>query len=99
MGRVDFYRRLESLLARHGLRRESQQTQREFIAAAAGKFRARLGHKQANGLQRIAEAFYRVRFGGMALDSGESQAVELELAEIAAALRANGSEIRGQRKV
>ncbi len=84
---VEFYRRLEALLARQGLRRLPQQTQREFVATAVGKLHSRLGPSHVAGLRQLAETFYGVRFGGVALDSGQSQIVEQGLVEIAAALR------------
>ena len=36
--------------------------------------------------RRIVDAFYRVRFGGRALDSQEAEAVQLALAELDVAL-------------
>jgi hypothetical protein len=84
---VVFYERLEALLKRHGLLRSPSQTQREFAAAAGGRL-ADVPHLQpvAGVPRRVAEAFYRVRFGGPPLDSREEQAVEQSLRDLEAAL-------------
>jgi hypothetical protein len=84
---IAFYQRLESLLKRQGLVRLAGQTQREFAAAAGGRL-ADVPHLQAvAGVpRRVAEAFYRVRFGGPPLDSREEQAVEQALRDLEAAL-------------
>ncbi|MCE5268880.1 MAG: transglutaminase domain-containing protein, partial [Planctomycetaceae bacterium] len=82
---IEFYRRLETLLARHGIVRQPGQTQREF-AAVAGSRLARVSDnaRLANVPGLVAEAFYRVRFGALPLDNLQTQTVELALAEIAA---------------
>jgi hypothetical protein len=84
---IVFYERLEALLRRQGLVRQSGQTQREFAAAAGGRL-ADVPHLQAvAGIpRRVAEAFYRVRFGGPPLDNREEQAVEQALRDLEAAL-------------
>jgi transglutaminase-like putative cysteine protease len=84
---VAFYERLETMLQRQGLVRLPGQTQREFAAAAGGRL-ADLPHLQpvAGVPRRVAEAFYRVRFGGAPLDSREEQAVEQALRDLEAAL-------------
>ena len=82
---VEFYRRLEGLLAKRGLVRRDNQTQREFAAWAGSALAAVSGE---TGLElmplRVADAFYRVRFGRLPLDNTQSQAVEQALAQIAA---------------
>ena len=90
---VAFYRRLERILARQGLTRPPHQTQREFALQAG----ARLA--QCGGLEPlaalplgIAEAFYRVRFGGEPLDRSQATAVEEALGRLARAV--NGKPLR-----
>jgi transglutaminase-like putative cysteine protease len=84
-GQVDFYRRLESLLARRGLIRRPGQTQREFADEAAARLRR---HDEADGslqqaLDLLVEAFYRVRFGRRTLDTDHGQTVETVEAALA----------------
>jgi hypothetical protein len=85
---VDFYQRLERVLQAHGLRREPQQTQREFAIAAGGRL-ADVPHLQpvAGVPRRVVEAFYRVRFGQTPLDNSERLAVEQALGDLETALR------------
>ncbi len=80
--RIAFYRRLETLLARHGLRRRPGQTHREFALL--------VGHHLANGQGEQAEAaallvtdaFYEVRFGNGSLDSFGVERVEQALRDL-----------------
>jgi hypothetical protein len=84
---VPFYHRLESLLARHGIRRPESQTQHEFAMAAGGQLSETPRLAPAAGLpRRVVDAFYRVRFGGHSLDKAETEAVELSLRELEAVL-------------
>jgi transglutaminase-like putative cysteine protease len=82
---VEFYRRLEGLLAKRGLVRRAAETQREFAAWAGSALAAVSGE---TGLEfmplRVTDAFYRVRFGRLPLDNTQSEAVEQALAQIAA---------------
>jgi hypothetical protein len=81
---VEFYYRLEMLLARHGLVRAAGQTQREFAAAAGLRMAALARQPRLAPLAgRVADAFYRVRFGGLPLDNPQAEAVEQALAELA----------------
>ncbi|MBW3600251.1 MAG: transglutaminase domain-containing protein, partial [Planctomycetes bacterium] len=75
-----FYRRFERLLARRRFRRQSGQTQQEFARHVA----RRLGtsHEAAPLLDRVIEAFYRVRFGERPLDAAEAQAIENTLDQL-----------------
>ncbi len=85
IGRVEFYRRFETLLARRGIVRAAGQTQREFAAAAGAELASLAGgQRPARGPAVVAEAFYRVRFGRRPLDNAQSQAVERAIGEIAA---------------
>lgn len=85
---VEFYRRLEEILARHDLRRQPGQTQREFALAAGGQLAEQPQTHGAAALpRRITEVFYRVRFGDRALDSSETLQVEQALRELSDALQ------------
>ncbi|MHB1035792.1 MAG: transglutaminase TgpA family protein [Pirellulales bacterium] len=87
--RIEFYQRLEDLLARHRMVRPACQTQRNFAVAAGGQLAESAELRRVAHLpRRIADAFYRVRFGGVALDNIEAESVEHALAELAEALRA-----------
>jgi hypothetical protein len=84
---VDFYQRLERILQAHGVRREQWQTQREFAVAAGGRLADVPQLQPVAGVpRRVVEAFYRVRFGGLPLDSAERLAVEQSLGDLEAAL-------------
>ncbi|MBX3411670.1 MAG: DUF3488 domain-containing protein [Pirellulales bacterium] len=84
---VEFYHRLESLLARFAIVRTASQTQREFATLARRKLGERgLAPAAALAPERVTEAFYRVRFGRADLDKAESDTVEQSLALLEAAL-------------
>ncbi|MBI2825985.1 MAG: DUF3488 domain-containing protein [Planctomycetia bacterium] len=86
-GGVEFYRRLENLLAHHDFVRGASQTQREFALAVGGQLAESAHTKRAAPLPRhLVESFYRVRFGGRTLDTQEAVAVERALVELAAVL-------------
>ena len=80
---IKFYRRLETVMKRHGLNRPPSQTHREFAAQARRRIAqsTEAGHL-ANLPGEITEAFYHVRFGGAALDSQRVQAVEHALGRL-----------------
>ena len=80
--RVAFYRRLEALLARRGLRRRQGQTQREFAAEAADCLPGGREGDLARSAAYVAEAFYQVRFGPGSLDNRQAQTVEQALREL-----------------
>ena len=90
--RIAFYRRFETLLARHGLRRRLGQTHREF----ALRVKDHLANGQADRAEEAAlfvtEAFYDVRFGNGRLDSLGIQRVEQALRDLEQA--ATGHPIR-----
>jgi len=82
---VEFYHRLEMLLAQHGLVRWAGQTQREFAQDAGSRIAAAAGRARLASLPgQVVEAYYRVRFGGRPLDSTQAEAVEQALGQIAA---------------
>ena len=84
---IEFYRRLEAALSGRGLTRHPAQTAYEFALAAGGELAEDLEHRRLAHLpRRVVEAFYRVRFGGRALDNVEADAVEQALVELELAL-------------
>jgi protein-glutamine gamma-glutamyltransferase len=84
-----FYRRLESLLGRLHLRRAAGQTARELAAAAGERLERTQPQAGAGELPaQIVAAYYRVRFGGAALDSQEQAAIEQALDELTPAVHA-----------
>jgi len=81
--RVEFYRRLEAVLARFGLTRPASQTQREFAREAGMTIATSTGEHHLAALPgRVVEAFYRVRFGGTPLDSPQAEEVEQALRQL-----------------
>ncbi len=88
-GQVEFYRRFERLLARHGIRRTKGQTPLELAGAAATRLAAANGSSQAAiplpG--RIVLIFYRVRFGQIPLKPAEVAAMNELLLEVGQALK------------
>ena len=74
---VEFYRELERIVARYGLKRPPEKTQREFALMAAPKIAQRSGDPQLADLPRlVVKAFYQVRFGDTPLDKSQTEAVE-----------------------
>jgi transglutaminase-like putative cysteine protease len=84
---VEFYRRFEELLARYDFVRLAGQTPRELAALVAQRIGVYAPAFALSGLQRVVEAFYRVRFGRRPLDNTEEQAIEQALFELEAALQ------------
>jgi len=83
---VEFYRRLETILARWGLVRAPSQTQREFAADAGVRLAAETGRPTLAPLPTVvADAFYHIRFGRRPLDNLQAREVEHAVAELAAA--------------
>jgi transglutaminase-like putative cysteine protease len=79
-----FYRRLQSLLGRMHVRQAAGQTARELAADAAVRLaRVDPGGRAGELPAEIVAAYYRVRFGGAALDSREEAAIEHALAQLA----------------
>jgi len=88
--RVEFYRRFEAVLARRGLVRPASRTQREFAVRAGQELAQRAGDTRLALLPvSVAEAFYRVRFGGATLDKQERETVEQALTQLERAARGN----------
>jgi hypothetical protein len=80
---VEFYRRLEHLLAKNGLARPAGQTPREFAGVAGQWLAARGGELRLLPLPaRVVEAYYAVRFGRLTLDGLQSQEVDSILKDL-----------------
>ncbi|HET6880353.1 MAG TPA: transglutaminaseTgpA domain-containing protein, partial [Pirellulales bacterium] len=93
---IEFYDRLESLLARHGISRSPGQTQREFALSTGGYLAESPVTQQAVALpRRIVDAFYFVRFGQRHLDNNELRSVEQALSDLAAALDERHARVQG----
>jgi transglutaminase-like putative cysteine protease len=86
---ASFYGRMVALLTRHArLEPQPAQTPREYGEEAGRLLRGRPAAAALADLPaRLAELFYRVRFGGRPLSQLEAHAVESELDQLAAALR------------
>ncbi len=86
-GQVEFYWRLELLLAHAGLTRRPGQTQREFAAAAGERLATSTGGARMQRLLvDLTDTFYRVRFGNLPLDDEGTAAVERALGELTASM-------------
>lgn len=93
--RVEFYRRLEALLARHGYRRLPGQTPREFATVTGGQLAESAALRAAAPLpRRLVEAFYRVRFGHRPLTSAETAEIGRTLDELEARLAGRAGDKR-----
>jgi hypothetical protein len=75
---VAFYNRLEDLLSRRGRSRRPAETAQEYVDHAIRE----LSLLHGDALRQLVAAFYRVRFGGDALDKTESQEIEKALADL-----------------
>lgn len=83
-----FYRRLETLLGRHGLARAASQTHREFARQAGIKLSESTGEFQMAELPlEVVSAFYQVRFGESDLNGSQMAAVGQALRRIEQAAR------------
>ena len=77
---VEFYRRFTALMRRLGLRRDAQQTPRDFALLSQDWLTSRgTAIADAGAPLGIVEAYYRVRYGHRPLDSLERAQVELAL--------------------
>jgi hypothetical protein len=89
--RVEFHRRLEALLARHGYRRLPGQTPREFATVTGGQLAESAALRPAAPLpRRLVEAFYRVRFGHHPLMPDEAAEIGRALDELEKRLAGRG---------
>lgn len=89
--RIEFYRRLETILAKHGIRRDAHQTPSEFATLAGNQLRTKLSDSSptadskldsppvseiAEVPRKVVDLFYRVRFGDDRLDTDDLQRLE-----------------------
>ncbi len=80
---IEFYRRLEAVLARFGMLRSASQTQRDFARRAGRRVAQSTGQSDLAALpEEVVEAFYRVRFGGAPLDNVQAHAVEQAIRQL-----------------
>lgn len=81
--RVEFYQRLENLLAGYGYQRPPGQTHREFAMATGGQLAETPQLRQAAPLpRRLVDVFYRVRFGHHELSTSEAEEISRTLEEL-----------------
>lgn len=81
--RIEFYRRLETLLGEHGLRRSEGQTPREFAEVASQRLQKMTADSELAAVPpRVVEYFYRVRFGNGRLDNAEVKRLETWLGSL-----------------
>lgn len=86
--RIEFYMRLENLLRRRGVVRLPGQTPLEFAQQAAAELIGFGAPRPVTTIpRRVVEEYYRVRYGGRALDRAEQQALEQQLGELEATLK------------
>jgi transglutaminase-like putative cysteine protease len=79
---IQFYERFRRVCLRLGLRRRPTQTQREFAASVARTLSERTTTERtatADGVDLIADAFYRVRFGRHDLDAAALAEIDRRL--------------------
>jgi len=92
-GQVEFYTKLEALLARHGWTRSDGKTQREFALEVNADLVHSFSQRAVAAIpRRLVESFYRVRFGGEALDVDETQSLERSLEDLERALSIRSSD-------
>lgn len=82
--RVQFYKRLESLLAKLGMRRKAGETQREFAQSAAERLvESTDGQSAVAALpEQIVSAFYNVRFGHTPLSEQQVEEIDQKLEQL-----------------
>ncbi len=94
---VEFYRRLEAILARRGLVRAASQTPHELALLAREKLTQTTGNPQVAQLpEQLVDTFYRVRFGHDSLDKFQYQAVEQALRQLERAFRSTHEDRTGR---
>ena len=92
-GQIEFYSRFETLLARYGWTRSAGTTHREFALEVNADLIHTLSQRAVAVIpRRLVETFYRVRFGGEALDVDETQSLERSLEDLERALSSRSSD-------
>ena len=77
------YDRMERLLQKHGYRRSEEQTPREFAQTTASTLAVTVADSNiATTLDKVVDAFYRVRFGGRTLLDEERAGLEESLTRL-----------------
>ena len=95
--RVEFYGRLEKLLARHKLVRRETSTPREFALEVGGHLSDfALTRPAARIPSNVVDAFYYVRFGGRRLDERQTLEIQRELDRLENALVQSRRTSRGR---
>jgi len=85
--RVEFYHRLERILARRGIHRDRCMTQLEFARLATRELQPLADNTElGDTTQHITDTFNRVRFGGQTLNDLEVRELDESLARLEAAL-------------
>ncbi len=85
---VEFYRRLEAILRRHGIERPTGQTQHEFAVAVGGQLVENRRWAAAAAIPRqIVDMFYRVRFGGQTISPRQQEEIDRALHRLSEALK------------
>jgi hypothetical protein len=80
---VEFYRRFEHLLAKNGLSRPLGQTPQEFAGPAGEWLALWTGENRLLPLPaKVVDAYYRVRYGQLPLEDGQSQEIDWILKEV-----------------
>ncbi len=87
--RVDYYRRLTYILARHGFQRKPSQTHLEFIEAVIDQLDGQHGEAVKDLLARCVDLYYQIRFGSRQLSQEENTAICRELAQLRVSLSGN----------
>ena len=85
--RVEFYQRLEKILAKQSIRRQAGQTHREFAYSAQAQIALQNSESSVAEIpSKIVEQFYRVRFGDDKLNAADARKVDELLGTLEAAL-------------
>ncbi len=84
---IEFYRRYERLLARHGYRKLAYQTPAEFAGDIRHQLADRIaGQREALIPEQVTAAYYQVRFGGEHLTTGEQSQIDQSLSALSETL-------------
>ncbi|RMF95418.1 MAG: DUF3488 domain-containing protein [Planctomycetota bacterium] len=87
---IEFYRNLERLLARYGMKRPVNQTPRRFIEVVGGQLAAETGESDLTpGIVRIVETYYQVRYGAHPLSIEQAAEIDRALSRLEHVLKSN----------
>ena len=79
---IEFYRRLERILARHGIHRAGGQTPGEFVTAIES-----VRPVESEPVRALVDAYYQVRYGGRAISAQQRDRLDDALDSIRLSLR------------